>query len=165
MATLAAFGEILLRLNPPGCQRISQAGAFEFSVAGAEANVAVECASLGHHAYLLSVVPENEVASTALRHLNFWHVDTDRVIRAGRRLGIYYLERGFGARPSSVIYDRENSAIADADPTLYDWPQLLAGCDWFHTTGITAALSEAATTATASGLRHAREAGLGRAST
>ncbi|MEO7934055.1 MAG: sugar kinase [Chthoniobacterales bacterium] len=160
MATLAAFGEILLRLNPPGYQRISQAGSFEFSVAGAEANVAVACASLGHQTYFLSVVPENEVASTALRHLNFWHVNTDRVILAGRRLGLYYLENGFAARPSNVIYDRENSAISEADPTIYDWSKLLAGCDWFHTSGITAALSEVATRATAAGLRHAHEAGL-----
>lgn len=160
MNRLATFGEILLRLNPPGHQRISQSAQFELSVAGAEANVAVACASLGHDVFFISALPENEVADTVLRHLNFWQIDTRRVLRTGRRIGLYYLEQGFGARPSTVIYDREHSSMAEAAPELYDWPLLLRDCDWFHTTGITAALSDRSARATADGLAEARRAGL-----
>ncbi len=157
---LATFGEILLRLSPPGHSRIAQSTSFEAIFAGAEANVAVAAAALGHQVEFLSILPANEVGDTALHHLNFWGVQTSRVLRGGRRLGIYFFENGFGQRTSEVIYDREGSAIAEADPASYCWPELLGGIDWFHTSGITAALSPKCAQATAEALATARKLGI-----
>ncbi len=133
---------------------------FEAIFAGAEANVAVAAAALGHHVEFLSVLPANKVADTALHHLNFWGVQTDRILRAGHRLGIYFFEYGFGQRGSEVIYDREGSAISEAAPESYDWPRLLEDIDWLHTSGITAALSPKSARATADALATARKLGI-----
>lgn len=141
MGKLVAFGELLLRLNTPGFQRFSQAGQFEISFAGAEANVAVACAGLGHSASFVTALPANDLAETALRQLAQWNVDTAPAQRIGRRIGVYYLEGGYGGRSAQVIYDREGSAFAATPPEAYDWDQILAGADWLHLTGITPALA------------------------
>lgn len=141
MAKIVTFGELLLRLNTPQSQRFTQIKHLETTFAGAEANVAVACAQFGHQAVFVSALPGNAVAEASLQQLASWRVDTSAVLRCGRRVGVYYLEGGYGVRPSSVIYDREGSSFAETPLESYAWDEVLGGAQWLHLTGITPALS------------------------
>jgi len=140
MKRIITFGEIMLRLNPEGYNRFVQAERFEASYAGGEANVAVSLANYGMDAAFVSKVPEHEIGQCAVNALRRFGVDTKYMVRGGKRLGTYYVEKGASQRASKVIYDREYSAIALADPSDFDWNEVFAGADWFHWTGITPAL-------------------------
>lgn len=144
MANVATFGEIMLRLSPPGKELLFQTPRLEAVFGGAEANVAVSLAVLGHRSRWISVVPSNPVGEAAVRELRRYGVDTDFVVRGGRRLGIYFAEPGANERASLVVYDREGSGLAEARPDDIDWQAALAGMDAFHLTGITPALSASA---------------------
>lgn len=161
MARTITFGELMMRLATPGQQRFLQAGEFEVTYAGGEANVAVSLAAFGHEAAYVTVLPHNPLADAAVASLRYYGVDTATVLRTKEgRLGLYFLEAGASQRPSKVIYDRAGSSIALAPASLYDWRKLLAGRQWFHTTGITPALGENCAQATADALRTAKELGL-----
>lgn len=140
MSKVVTFGEIMLRLNPEGYSRFVQSGRFEASYAGGEANVAVSLANYGMDAYFVSKVPEHEIGQCAVNALRGFGVHTEYMARGGRRLGIYFCEKGASQRPSKVIYDREASAIAEANTSDFCWEEIFAGADWFHFTGITPAL-------------------------
>lgn len=134
------FGEIMLRLNPEGYRRLVQAEKLEASYAGGEANVAVSLANYGMDAAFVSKVPAHEIGQCAVMALRKHGVDTQYMIRGGKRLGTYYVEKGASQRASKVIYDREYSAIALSKAEEYDWDTIFEGADWFHWTGITPAL-------------------------
>ena len=134
------FGEIMMRLNPEGYLRITQSGKFEATYAGGEANVAVSLANYGIDAAFVSKIPSHEVGQSAVNALRQYGVDTSKIVRGGKRLGIYFCEKGASQRASKVIYDREYSAIAQADAKDFDWDNIFDGVDWFHFTGITPAL-------------------------
>ena len=139
------FGEIMLRLGPPGFERFLQSPQLGATFGGAEANVAVTIASFGLPAAYVTVLPEkNPLADAAIGELSRFGVDTSRIVRGKGRLGIYFVEAGANQRPSKVVYDRENSAIALAAPGAIDWKTALSGAGWFHITGITPAISERA---------------------
>ncbi len=145
MSKVITLGEIMLRLSPPGKQRFSQAGTFDVTYGGGEANVAVSLANYGHQAVFVSALPDNEIGNAAIALLKSRSVDTTCIRRSEDRMGIYFLEHGTSMRPSRVIYDRTDSAIARAKPGDFDWEEIFAGADWFHWSGITPAIS--ATTA------------------
>ena len=140
MKKIVTFGEIMMRLNPEGYLRFVQADRWEVSYAGGEANVAVSLAGYGMEASFISKVPAHEIGQAAINELRRYGVDTSGVVRGGDRLGIYFAEKGASQRASKVIYDRANSAIAQARPEEFDWKAIFAGADWFHFTGITPAL-------------------------
>ena len=140
MKRIITFGEIMLRLNPEGNYRFLQAEKFEASYAGGEANVAVSLANYGMDAAFVSKVPAHEIGQCAVNALRRYGVDTRHMVRGGKRLGTYYVEKGASQRASKVIYDREYSAIALAKREDFDWDKIFAGADWFHWTGITPAL-------------------------
>jgi 2-dehydro-3-deoxygluconokinase len=144
MAQIATFGEIMLRLSPPGKELLFQSPRLAATFGGAEANVAVSLAVLGHRSRWISVVPANPVGEAALRELRRYGVDVGAVVRAGRRLGLYFAETGANERPSQVLYDREGSAIAEAGPGDVDWNAAFEGLDRLHVSGITPALSASA---------------------
>jgi len=156
MANVATFGEIMLRLSPPGKELLFQSGRLEASFGGAEANVAVSLAVLGHRSRWISIVPANPVGDAALRELRRHGVDVGAVVRCGRRLGVYFAEPGANERPSKVLYDREGSAVALAGPGEIDWPSAFEGMDRLHVTGITPALSASAADLTLEAVRTAR---------
>ena len=137
---IITFGEIMMRLNPEGYLRIVQAGKFEASYAGGEANVAVSLANYGMDAAFVTKVPAHEVGQCAVNALRTYGVDTEYMVRGGDRLGLYFVEKGASQRASKVIYDRANSAVALSKPEDYDWDAIFEGADWFHWTGITPAL-------------------------
>ena len=140
MSKVITFGEIMMRLNPPGYQRFLQTSVFEATYAGGEANVAVSLANFGDEAAFVSKVPEHEIGQNAVNALRRYGVDTSLMLRGGPRLGVYYCEKGASQRGSKVIYDRANSSIALAKRDEFDWDAIFTGTDWFHFTGITPAL-------------------------
>lgn len=137
---VVTFGEIMMRLNPEGYGRFVQAEKFEVSYAGGEANVAVSLANYGVDAAFVSKLPAHEIGQCAINELRRYGVDTGSIVRGGDRLGVYFVEKGASQRASKVIYDRANSAIAQAESSDFDWEKIFAGADWFHFTGITPAL-------------------------
>ena len=134
----------MLRLATPGHLRYSQAHSFEATFGGGEANVAVSLANYGEDAQFVTALPDNEIAKACLSELRGLGVGVGGCITSGDRMGIYYIEKGAVARPSKVIYDRAHSSIAEIVPGSIDWEKILAGADWFHWTGITPAISDAA---------------------
>jgi 2-dehydro-3-deoxygluconokinase len=160
MAIITTFGELMLRLKTPGFTRFLQAGTLEASFGGGEANVAASLARLGHDARWVSAVPDNPIGDWALTSLRGLGVDVRHVLRRGDRLGVYFLEAGASQRPSQVIYDRAGSAVSGLEPGHVDWKRALDGASWFHTTGITPALSGSCAAVAAEALSAARSAGL-----
>lgn len=142
MSKVVTFGEVMLRFNPEGFLRIVQAEKFEVNLAGGEANVAVSVANYGVDAAFVTKVPTHEIGDFVIREMRRNGVDTNSILRGGSRLGTFYLEKGASQRPSKVIYDRANSAIAEAAPEEFNWEEILKDATWFHFTGITPALSE-----------------------
>lgn len=142
---IVTLGEIMLRLSPAGLNnRFVQADRFDVVYGGGEANVAVSLVNYGHDAYFVSKLPKHEIGQSALNALRRYGVHTDFIARGGDRLGIYYLESGSAMRPSKVIYDRAGSSIATAKVEDFDFDAIMEGADWFHWSGITPAISDAA---------------------
>jgi 2-dehydro-3-deoxygluconokinase len=160
MISFAAFGEVMLRLSPPGRERLFQSPRLETGFGGAEANVAVSLARFGHAVRFISVIPANPIGDAAVGELMRRGVGTSSIVRSGERLGLYFAEAGAGPRPSTVLYDRESSAIAQAAPGTIDWDRALEGVEWFHTSGITPALSRPAADLTRDAIVAARSKGV-----
>ncbi len=137
---VVCFGEMLLRLSPPGAQMMVQAQSLDMVVGGAEANVAAALASLGHQARMATLLPSSPLGDKARAELGAAGVDTRFVARAAGRMGLYFLEPGAGLRPSSITYDRAGSAFALADPQAIDLEGALDGAALLHMSGITPAL-------------------------
>ena len=144
MSKIVTLGEIMLRLSPEGNRRFVQVDSFDVIWGGGEANVAVSCANYGHNAYFVSKLPKHEIGQAAVNALRRYGVNTDFIARGGDRVGIYYCETGASMRPSKVIYDRAHSAIAEAKPEDFDFDAIMEGADWFHWSGNTPAISDAA---------------------
>ena len=144
MSKIVTLGEIMLRLSPEGNSRFVQVDSFDVIWGGGEANVAVSCANYGHNAYFVSKLPKHEIGQAAVNALRRYGVNIDFIARGGDRVGIYYCETGASMRPSKVIYDRAHSAIAEAKPEDFDFDAIMEGADWFHWSGITPAISDAA---------------------
>lgn len=144
MSKIVTLGEIMLRLSPAGCKRFVQVDNLDVIWGGGEANVAVSCANYGHDAYFVSKLPAHEIGQAAVNALRRYGVHTDFIARGGDRVGIYYCETGASMRPSKVIYDRAGSAVAEADPSDFDFDAIMEGADWFHWSGITPAISDKA---------------------
>lgn len=160
MTKVITFGEIMLRLSPPGMLRFTQAQSFDAVYGGGEANVAVSLANYGVDVDFVTRLPENDIGRACAQALRKHGVGTDRVVWGGDRLGIYFLETGAVSRGSQVVYDRAGSSFATIEPGMINWKQAFAGCSWFHWTGITPAISEGAAAACLEGIRTAKELGL-----
>ena len=150
------FGEIMLRLSPPGFQRFVQAASFDARYGGAEANVAASLAGFGIPVQFVSRVPSNELGTSAVQAVRALGIGTQFIQLGGERLGIYFLETGASARASKVVYDRAYSGIASIEPGMINWDDVFARAGWFHWTGITPAVSEGAALAVDEALAAAR---------
>ena len=154
------MGEIMLRLTTPKFERFSQANNFDAVYGGGEANVAVSLANYGFDAHLVTKVPTHEIGECAVKHLRKYGVSTDYIARGGERLGIYFLETGASMRASKVVYDRADSAIANATSADFDFDAIFEGAEWFHFSGITPAISPAAAELTEMALIAAKKHGV-----
>lgn len=155
---VVCFGEIMLRLSPPGFERLFQSPVLSATFGGGEANVAVGLAHFGVESHYVTALPAHAVGDAALRALRAEGVRTDHIVRSGERLGIYFAETGASQRPSTVIYDRAHSSISRMAPNAVAWDDVMADADWFHVTGITPALGENAVAATRTAMAAARRA-------
>ncbi len=157
---VVTFGEILLRLSPPGRLRLRQAHSLDLVYGGAEANVAVALANFGLPVQYVTRLPDNDLGAAARQYLRGQDVGCDFIQTGGRRLGLYFLETGAGHRPSRVIYDRAGSSFATITANAIDWPAVFAPAGWFHWSGISPAVSAAAAQATSQAVSAARAAGV-----
>lgn len=157
---VVSFGEIMLRLSPDGYYKLFQKPELNTSFCGAEANVAVALSNFGDEAEFVTALPDNDIGRAACRELMRYGVKTDNIVYTGDRLGIFFAEKGASQRPSKVIYDRKNSAIALADSSSFDWEKIFDGADWFHITGITPALSDSLAIISVDAVKAAKKAGL-----
>ncbi len=160
MGKFITFGEIMLRLAPPGYERFVQAKEFGAVYGGGEANVAVSLANYGKEAYFVTKLPKHEIGQAAVNELRKFGVNTGLITRGGDRVGIYFCEKGASQRPSKVIYDRAHSAIAEAIKADFNWTDIFADAEWFHFTGITPALSDELAAITLEAVKAAKAAGV-----
>lgn len=157
---IVTLGEIMLRLSTPGQQRFVQSDTFDVVYGGGEANVAGSMANYGYDAYFVTKLPKHEIGQSAVNALRKYGVHTDYIARGGDRIGIYYLETGASMRPSKVIYDRAQSAIATATVKDFDFAKIFKDATWFHFSGITPALGAEAAEITKQALIAAKKAGV-----
>ncbi|RPE75918.1 sugar kinase [Vulcaniibacterium tengchongense] len=158
--TVVCFGELLLRLSAPGRERLLQTPRLQVQIGGAEANVAVSLARLGHDAAMAGTVADNALGEAALGELRRHGVDTRRMRAAPGRMGLYFLAPGALQRPSEVLYDRADSAFARTPASAYDWDALLEGAAWLHLSGVSPALGAECAQATLDAARAARRRGV-----
>ncbi len=157
---VVCFGELLLRLGAPGRQLLLQSPSLEVFIGGAEANVAVSLARMGHATRMVGLVADNALGESATGELRRHGVDTTAVGKSPGRMGLYFLTPGAIQRPSDVLYDRADSAFARAGGGEHDWETLLAGADWLHVSGVSPALGQLAADRTLQAVRAARAAGV-----
>lgn len=158
-ATIVTFGEIMARLSPPGYQRLVQTKSLELTFGGGEANVAVSLSQFGLPARFVTTLPDNDLGRACQGELARYGVDVSHIGFIPGRMGLYYCEKGASQRPSKVIYDRAGSAVAQAEPAIYNWKAIFDGVSWFHFTGITPAISDTAAEATLEAVKAAKAAG------
>lgn len=157
---VVTFGEIMLRLSPPGNLRFTQANSLDLQFGGGESNVAVSLVQFGVPAAFVTRLPKNDLGDAGLNFVRQFGVETQYILRGGNRIGIYFLEHGAVQRGSKVIYDRAGSAFAEILPGMIDWDVVFKEASWFHWTGITPAISQGAAEACLEAIRAARRNGL-----
>ena len=160
MKKVVTFGEIMLRLSPPGWKRFSQASQFDIIYGGGESNVAVSLANFGIPTEFVSRIPDNDIGECAIMEMRKRRVGTQHIVRGGERLGIYFLETGAVSRGSKVVYDRAHSGMATIGKGMIDWERVFADAQWFHWTGITPALSQGAADACLEAIQVANRMGI-----
>lgn len=153
---IVCFGELLLRLNAPGRERLLQSRKLEVHIGGAEANVAVSLAQFGLEAAMASIVAANALGDAALGELRRYGVDVSACQRRAGRMGLYFMTAGAVRRPSEILYDRAGSAFAEAEADAIDWPIILHDAAWLHLSGVTPAVGPKAA---AAAMRAAKSAG------
>jgi len=138
------FGEVMMRLSPPGHAKFPQATHLELAYGGGEANVAISLAYLGLSAAHVTRFPDNLIGRSATQFLRHHWLDSSHVIYGDQLMGKYFLEKGAVHRSSKVVYEREGSAFSKIQPGMLDWSLIFKDAHWFHWTGITPAISEGA---------------------
>lgn len=157
---VVTLGEIMLRLSTPDFKRFVQADSLEVTYGGGEANVAAALCNYGLNGTFVTKVPDNPIGQSAINHLRRYGVDTQFIVKGGDRLGIYFLETGASMRASQVIYDRSGASIAEAKASEFNFDEILKDAVWFHTTGITPALSDDGAALAEAALKAAKAKGI-----
>ena len=160
MARIITFGEIMLRLKSPALERFFQSPSLEATFGGGEANVAVSLANYGMDASFVTALPNNAIGEACRRDVRSFGVDVSNIKMTDGRMGIYFLETGSNQRPSKVVYDRADSAIAIAPIDLFDWEKIFEGADWFHISGIAPAISASAAELSLAACKAAKKCGV-----
>src|SRR5210317_2114442 len=132
MKKVVTFGEIMLRLAPPGFLRFSQTNSFDAIYGGGESNVAVSLANYGIPVDFVTRLPDNDIGRCALMEMRKRGVNTENIVFGGERLGIYFLETGAVSRGSKVVYDRSYSSMSTIQSGMINWEEVFKGVEWFH---------------------------------
>ncbi len=160
MFDVITFGETMIRLSPPNYRRLEQTNLLDVNVGGAELNVAIALSRLGLNVSWVSRLTDNPLGTMIRNKAREQGVDTANILwTKDGRVGLYFLEFGASPRSSRIIYDRANSAISRIKPGEVNWEEILRGTKWFHTSGITPALSTSAAQVTAAALKMAKKVG------
>ena len=157
---IVTFGEIMLRLTPPDNLRIQQSRVFLANYGGSEANVAISIANYGGEVDYITRLPENALGENCITELRSHNVGTRNILRGGKRLGTYYMEKAVALRNSEVIYDREGSSFTDLQPGMIDWHSVFEGASIFHWSGIDASLTDGLAAVCEEAIQVADEMGL-----
>lgn len=160
MVEFSTFGEIMLRLSVPAGERLSDAHALDLHIGGAEANVAVGLAALGHSVHYATALPDNPLGHLTKQRLQAARInDLGIKWRLNGRIGTYYVEFATAPRAIQVVYDRADSCAAQMTAADVDWDRLL-DTRLLHITGITPALSASCADLTREAVKRARSAGV-----
>lgn len=160
MKKVVTFGEVMMRLSPPGFAKFSQAHTLDVVYGGGEANVAISLAYLGLNASHVTRFPDNLIGYSAAQFLRHHWLDSSWILYGDQLMGKYFLEKGAVHRPSQVVYEREGSAFSRIEPGMVDWRAVFQDADWFHWTGITPAISAGAAACTLEAIKAANEMGV-----
>ncbi|MDA5336881.1 sugar kinase [Stenotrophomonas maltophilia] len=161
MSRVVCFGELLLRLGAPGRELLLQTPQLQVHVGGAEANVAVSLAHLGHEVQMVSTVPANALGRHAVAELRRHGVGVAGVREVeNERMGLYFLATGAVQRASEVVYDRAGSAFANSSAKDHPWPALLSGAHLLHVSGVSPALGANVAESVLGAVHAARAAGV-----
>ena len=158
MSDLVTFGETMLRLSPPGHERLETADSFDVHVGGAESNVAIAAERIGAVSTWISKLPRTPIGRRLVGELHQAGIDTEIAWSQDGRVGTYYVETAGEPRGTNVVYDRANSAVTTATPEELDL-DTIRDARLFFTSGITPALSPQLHDTTKELLRTARSAG------
>ena len=157
---LVFFGELLIRLTAPGNELLTQSPSLSLHVGGAEANVAIGLAHLGHDCAMVSKIPSNALGRGAVAAVRGAGVDCAAVSSGAGRMGLYFLSVGAGLRASEIVYDRAGSSFAATGAEDYDFDGLLEGAGLLHLSGITPALGPRSAEAALGAARAAKRLGV-----
>lgn len=142
MTKILLFGEPLIRISPLGATSIGDHVASSTYFGGSEINIACNLQALGISTKVFTALPANEIGDRFLTFLKQHQIDTSSICRLGDRIGLYYLENGFGCRQSEVFYDRKHTSISQIRPNMLDMDSLFQGISHFHFSGITIAIGQ-----------------------
>jgi 2-dehydro-3-deoxygluconokinase len=160
MPKIVTFGEILMRLSTPNYQKIEQAQAFECTFGGTEMNVGASLQKFGFQTTHVGVFPDNAIGKKAKGFIRQLGISDENIVLKGKRMGLFFLEKGAVARASQIVYDRADSSFANLKPEWFDWEKILTGADWFHWCGITPAVSQTAAAACLEAVKTAKKLGV-----
>ena len=160
MNKIITFGEVLMRISPPGNKKFIQSNAIEFYFGGTEVNVGISIANFGGNVKHISCISNDFIGDTAISYLNKFDLDTSAIVRSQRPLGVYFLEVGAVMRPSSISYNRSHSSFSEILPSMVNWGKALENGKWFHWTGITPALNKGSQQTLLEGLKLAKQKGM-----
>lgn len=140
---LLSLGEVLLRMSPPGNERLVSGTILEKHIGGAECNVACGSSLLGLRTGIVSKLPDNAIGNYAKNCIRSYGVSDEYLVydqEKDARLGVYYYENGAYPRKPGIVYDRGNSSVNKVTPDEFS-EEMYSSATCFHTTGITLALS------------------------
>ncbi len=140
MTKLLLFGEPLIRISPLDATSIGDHVASSTYFGGSEVNIACNLQALGVSTKVFTGLPANEIGDRFLTFLKQHQIDTSSICRLGDRIGLYYLENGFGCRQSEVFYDRKHTSISQILPDMLDMDSIFQEISHFHFSGITVAV-------------------------
>lgn len=163
-----SLGECMIRLSPPGHQRIELAPYFEVYAGGGEYNVTYALARYGLRTSWVSRLVDNPLGHFIRNHAQASGMDISEVIwvpydGSGRadRIGLNFTEVGVGVRASVTVYDRGHTAVSHMKPGEVNWRRIFQErrVRWFHTGGIFTALSDSCAEVAFEAMKAAHEAG------
>ncbi|MGA7836317.1 MAG: sugar kinase [Acidimicrobiales bacterium] len=157
---VVGLGEAMVRLSAPAKTPLRVSRTLNVAVAGSELNLLVAARALGVSARWLTRLPENDLGLMMRRHAAENGVEVVAHEESGARAGLFFLESGVPPRPSSVLYDRADSAASHLDAAEFDWNDVLFGAACAHVSGITCALGNGPLSATIAFLECARRLGV-----
>jgi 2-dehydro-3-deoxygluconokinase len=160
MSEIVTFGEVMMRLSPPGRKKLLQTDNLEILYSGAEANVSVALANWGMSTCHVTCFPDNPLGYAALASLRKMNVRVDQILFSPGRMGLYFVEQGALNRATAITYDRLPSAFSGVGKGSFNWESILQGSKWFHWTGITPAISQGAADCLAEALEVANRRGI-----